>query len=281
MDIDYRGEAVALLTQHGKERVIAPVLASALGVEVHHVQGFDTDQLGTFSRDIPRAGSQRDAARRKAEMGMRLSGLPIGLASEGAFGPDPFSGMFTWNTEIVIWLDHRNGLEIAGMAQEAARCAHLNTSLWSEVESFANREDFPRHQLLLRPEGPNDPRIVKGISDWEGLRAQFDQAQRQAVSGQVFIESDLRAHAHPSRMQNIGRAALDLAARLQSLCPACGAPGYAAIETVRGLPCTACGTPTSARRGEIWGCVACSHRHALWQTDLTEAPPAQCPNCNP
>jgi hypothetical protein len=72
--IDHRGQTVALLTQHGKERVIAPALASALGVEVRHVQGFDTDQLGTFSRDVPRAGSQREAARRKAEIGMRLSG---------------------------------------------------------------------------------------------------------------------------------------------------------------------------------------------------------------
>jgi hypothetical protein len=281
MAINYRGQTVALLTQHGKERVIAPALASALGCEVRLVGGFDTDQLGNFSRDIPRAGSQRDAARRKADMGMRLSGLPIGLASEGAFGPDPFSGMFTWNTEIVIWLDPRNGLEIVGVSQEAARCAHLQTSIWAELETFAAREDFPNHQLMLRPEGPNDPRIVKGIADWATLRTQFHQAQKQAVCGQVFIESDLRAHAHPSRMQNIERAALDLAARLQSSCPACNAPGYAPIETVRGLPCTDCGTPTSARRGEIWGCVACSHRHALWQTDLTEAPPAQCPNCNP
>lgn len=279
MGIDYRGDSVALLTQHGKERVIAPVLASALGIEVHHVKGFDTDLLGTFSRDIPRAGSQRDAARRKAEMGMRLSGLPIGLASEGAFGPDPFTGMFTWNTEIVIWLDPRHGLEIVGVSQQAARCAHLQTSVWAELEAFANREDFPHHQLVLRPEGQDDPRIVKGIGDWATLRAQFDQAQ--AVSGEVFIESDLRAHAHPGRMQNIERAALDLAARLRSLCPACNAPGYAAIETVRGLPCADCATPTSARRGEIWGCVACSHRHAVWRTDAAKAPPAQCPNCNP
>jgi hypothetical protein len=281
MGIDYRGQTVALLTQHGKERVIAPALASALGVEVHHVQGFDTDQLGTFSRDIPRAGSQREAARRKAEIGMRLSGLPIGLASEGAFGPDPFSGMFTWNTEIVIWLDPRNGLEIVGIAQEAARCAHLQTSAWAELETFAAREDFPRHQLMLRPDGPDDPRTVKGIADWATLKAQFQQAQTQSACGQVFIESDLRAHAHPSRMQNIERATRDLAARLRSFCPACTAPGYAPVEAVLGLPCADCGTPTSARRGDIWGCVACSHRHTAWRTDLTEAPPAQCPHCNP
>lgn len=281
MSIDYRGQPVALLTQHGKERVIGPALASALGCEVHHVSGFDTDQLGTFSRDIPRAGSQRDAARRKAEMGMRLSGLPVGVASEGAFGPDPFSGMFGWNIEIVIWLDPRHGIDVVGMAQAPARCAHLQTTLWSELESFALREDFPNHQLVLRPEGPNDPRLVKGIADWDTLRAQFQQAQAQAASGQVLAESDLRAHAHPSRMQNIERATQDLAARLRSLCPACGTPGYASVETLRGLPCADCGTPTSAPKGEVWGCVACSHRQTIARLDLTAACAAQCPYCNP
>ena len=69
--------------------------------------GYDTDQLGTFTRDIPRPGSQLEAARRKARMGMSLSGLPVGLASEGSFAPDPFTGMFTWNVEMLVLIDDR------------------------------------------------------------------------------------------------------------------------------------------------------------------------------
>ena len=34
-------QRVALLTQHGKERVIAPVLEPGLGCVVHHVDHFD------------------------------------------------------------------------------------------------------------------------------------------------------------------------------------------------------------------------------------------------
>ena len=41
-----------------------------------------------------RAGTQIEAARKKARLGMELAGLPLGLASEGAFGPDPMTGMF-------------------------------------------------------------------------------------------------------------------------------------------------------------------------------------------
>ena len=53
----YRGCSVALLTQHGKESVIAPVLDAALACRVRLVTGFDTDLLGTFTRDVARAGT--------------------------------------------------------------------------------------------------------------------------------------------------------------------------------------------------------------------------------
>ena len=97
----------------------------------------------------------------------------------------------------------------------------------------------------------------------------------------MFIEIDLRAHANPNRMQTIERAALDLVQRLQSPCPACGALGYAVTDIVAGLPCADCGAPTSVRRGEVWGCVACDHRLTVWRSDITEASSAQCPYCNP
>lgn len=58
MTAAYRDRTAALLTQHGKEQVIGPVLEATLGCRVQRVSGYDTDQLGTFTRDIPRAGTQ-------------------------------------------------------------------------------------------------------------------------------------------------------------------------------------------------------------------------------
>jgi len=72
------------LTQHGKEGVIASVLDTALGCRVERVTGYDTYLLGTFTRDIPRVGMQLEAARKKARIGMQLSSLSLGLASEGS-----------------------------------------------------------------------------------------------------------------------------------------------------------------------------------------------------
>lgn len=88
----HTGQRVALLTRHGKEQVSAPVLDLALGCRVERVDGYDTDLLGTFTRDIARAGTQLEAACKKARIGMELSYFPLGLASEGSFGPDPFTG---------------------------------------------------------------------------------------------------------------------------------------------------------------------------------------------
>jgi len=89
----YRGHGMALLTQHGKGRVIASALEPRLGCRVEVVGGYNTDRLGTFTREIPRLSTQLKAARRKAGIGMELSGLSLGLASEGLFGPDPLAGV--------------------------------------------------------------------------------------------------------------------------------------------------------------------------------------------
>jgi len=215
----YAGRRVAFLTQHGKEQVVAPVLEPGLGCVIEHVTGFDTDQLGTFTRDVPRPGSQLDAARRKARKGMELSGLSLSLASEGSFGPDPFSGMFPWNVELLVWLDDSLGIEVVGMAQGAARSSHLQSGDWVEVEAFAARVDFPSHQLVLRPQSQDDPCIHKGITDAGRLRACFDECLAQSSNRQVFVETDLRAFANPSRMKYIEQAARDLFQRIQSCCP--------------------------------------------------------------
>ncbi len=148
----YAGRRVALLTQHGKERVIALLLGSALGCRVERVAGYDTDLLGTFTRDISRAGTQLEAARKKARLGMELAGLPLGLASEGSFGPDTMVGVFPWNAEFLIWIDDMHGLEVVGIAQGKANHAHVLTGDWTAAEAFARQAEFPAHRLVVRLE---------------------------------------------------------------------------------------------------------------------------------
>lgn len=277
----YAGERIALLTKHGKEQTIAPVLEAVLGCRIERVAGYDTDQLGTFTGEIPRAGTQLEAARRKARIGMELSGLPLGLASEGSFGPDPFAGMFPWNVEMVVLVDDRREIEVVGLGQGRASFSQRLVADWAAAEAFARAAEFPGHQLVARPEGPDDPRIRKGIDSWADLEAAFVRAQGQAANSLVFLETDLRAHANPTRREVIRLAAEDLAARLSSPCPACGRPGFWIVDRVPGLPCAACGSPTRESRAEIHGCLSCAHRETRERTDARHADPGRCDYCNP
>lgn len=277
----YAGQPIALLTQHGKERVIAPVLQAATGCLVQRVDGFDTDQLGTFTREIPRVGTQREAARHKARLGMTLSGLDRALGSEGAFGPDPATGLLPWNVELLVFMDERAGIEVVGSAQGAACHAHLLTEAWSDAQAFARRVDFPAQQLVIRPDGDAAPSPIKGISHWDALESAFRQARANATNGHVFLETDLRAHANPTRMAMIQRAAQDLAQKLQSHCPACGSVGFWTVDRIAGLPCADCGAPTRVTQTWIHGCLKCGYRTSHPREDLTLADPRHCDHCNP
>ena len=107
----YKNHKVAFLTQHGKQTLLRGPLESALGCELVHTDGYDTDLLGTFTRDKTRPCSQFDAAKKKALIGMSLTGTSIAIASEGSFGMDPYSGFIPWNTEVVVWIDQNLGID--------------------------------------------------------------------------------------------------------------------------------------------------------------------------
>jgi hypothetical protein len=277
----YAGRQIALLTRHRKERVIAPLAQRRLAAELQLDDGYDTDQLGTFTREIPRLLDQRDAAARKARLAIERTGIPLGMGSEGAFGPDPVIGLSPWNVELLVLVDAERDIEVIGIDQGPANFAHLVTADWAAVEAFAHEHGFPRQHLVVRPQREDDPRLRKDISSWSTLSSAFSWAQDLANNDQIVVETDGRAFANPDRMARIERAAEDLFSRLLSCCPACGTPGFGRIERVSGLPCAACGAPTWETCADIHGCLKCTHRARLPVAHRPYADPAHCDECNP
>lgn len=109
------GVVAILATQHGKERVIGPVLNEALGLRVECTPDLDTDQFGTFSREIPRRGSPLAAARAKIAAAFECSPhARVGLASEGSFGPHPPIPFVPPGLELVLLVDRETGFELTG-----------------------------------------------------------------------------------------------------------------------------------------------------------------------
>jgi hypothetical protein len=276
----YDNQTAAFLTQHGKESLLAPVLEPFLGCKIQRVEGFDTDQLGSFSGEVQRLENQVDTARRKARIGMDLANLPIGIASEGSFIADPLSGMIPWNIEVVVWLDTRSQFEVVGIAQGPTLSLHKAIQSLAELETFANQAQFPAHHLTLRPQSESDNRLHKGIASWDQLRHTFIDCQNQSTNGRVYVEHDYRAFCHPTRQAMIQRAVHDLMQKFESICPRCAAPGFAVTAHRPGLACRTCGNPTKLPNAYTQTCSACNHAEEKAAQEQS-ADPSRCDVCNP
>ncbi|MGV2831407.1 DUF6671 family protein [Myxosarcina sp. GI1(2024)] len=268
---------------HQKERVIAPILEPNLGIEIVVPQGINTDDFGTFTRDIKRPGEQLYTARLKAEKAMSLTGLALGFASEGSFGPHPSLPFLVCDREIVLLRDCSHDLEIIGQAisTETNYC-HQEISSLEAALVFAEKIGFPEHGLVAMPEAQTveSSFIFKGITK----EAQLEEAVTWLLKkfGRVHLETDMRAMYNPTRMKVIAQATNDLIDRSAQCCPQCSCPGFVAVEHKAGLPCAWCRFPTNLTLEVIYRCQKCNFKSVTFFPDGQElASPGKCLRCNP
>ncbi|MBG0798487.1 hypothetical protein IYX23_12480 [Methylocystis sp. L43] len=280
----YASRTAAFATMHRKEQVVAPALMSTPGLIVTSPPGVDTDQLGTFSGEIPRDGTMLDVAMRKARLGMRAAGVPLGLASEGSFGPHPAIPYIPAGMELLVFVDDESGIVVAeSLIAEKTNYDHLVVSPGEASDGFLQRIGFPTHGLIVRPnEGEVASALAKGIVDPDRLRRAIEAAAAVSSDGRARMETDMRAHFNPTRMRSLAILAERLAQRLARQCPACGAPGFGRTGSRAGLLCEACGAPTELVVAERLGCPACDYTEERLRGDgLQRAPAQHCPLCNP
>lgn len=281
----YAGRRAVIATMHRKEEVIGPALLSALSLSTVLPRALNTDQLGTFSGEIPRQGTMLDVAVQKARLGMRAAALPLGIASEGSFGPHPRIPLLAAGQEILVFVDDDAGLVVReGLVTTATNFDYLAVAPDETLEPFLERVGFPEHGLLVRPNDDSLDRVfAKGITDRERLAWAIGAAARLSADGRARIETDMRAHLNPTRMKLLAVLARKLAQRLACLCPACSAPGFGRSDVrAPGLRCEECGTATEMAAVEIHGCAVCGHRAERPRADGLKAAPARhCPVCNP
>ena len=252
----YFGAGAVLATQHEKGQVIAPEFKSLLGMEIAEFQ-VDTDSLGTFTGEIERIGTAKDAVLTKARLGITESGCPRSLASEGSIGADPIIPFINSDIELIAFIDDELNFQLVESVRSTEIiAATIKAQPSSDLSDFIRRADFPNHKLIVRSDDKPVSFSVKGVDSKQMLEESLQRAFRDFP--EVIIESDLRAHCSPSRMQNIGLAAKKLALRLQRLCPECDAPGWGVVRVIRGLPCSQCGEISEEKvRAEVFGCVKC------------------------
>jgi hypothetical protein len=242
-------KSVALLTQHGKQMIIGPLMSNALAVQLRHTDQYDTDQLGTFNNTVPRLLSPVETALKKAYLACELTHCTQGLGSEGTF-TGTISGA-TLNQEIMAFVDLERSIEVLGFGEQyiALRpiAAKNEVELGEKLQPFI--EAFGMHQKwLLEQNG----QWLKGLD--------FSQLLEAITVWPCCIEPDFRAMNCPSRRETIALATKDLINSLQSHCPQCGMINFVqkydpAVE--RYLPCEFCAGKTTKLKPAPHKCDAC------------------------
>jgi len=285
MTSPYRRVAIAFATMHGKERAVERPLARVLGASVLVPSGINTDLFGTFTGDIPRAGTMIEAARSKALLAIARTELPFGLGSEGSFGPHPRLPLIAGSTELLLFVDGKSGLEISeSLTTRRTNYGSAAGRDADELAWFLRLVGFPSHAVVV---SPNEPRsgehfVAKGVDATGRLKQALCAARDLSDDSLARVTTDMRAHLNPTRMGVIRALAFQLVRRLAANCPSCGLPGFGQQKWLTGLPCSSCGEPTPLPLGKQLICPHCAHAEEAERTRQSAgADPRHCLNCNP
>lgn len=212
---------------------------------------------------------------------MELNGTDLAIGSEGSFGAHPSLYFAAADDELMMFIDSKNDLEI--VAREISMETNFNASIinsTTELIEFAKRAKFPSHALIMRPSKDNYSQIIKGITDQNALEKQFHDFKKN--SDAVYVETDMRAHFNPTRMNVIKKTAEKLLKNIGSVCPVCQTPGFSVVKALPGLPCSWCKSPTSSTLSLLYACKKCDHKNkVLFPHQKTKEDPAYCNFCNP
>lgn len=91
----------------------------------------------------------------------------------------------------------------------------------------------------------------KGIKRKKVLIEAIEVSADASSDQKTVIETDMRAHMNPTRMEIIRQLGEKMAKRLKQYCPDCGIPGWGITFRKQGLPCRRCGLSTHQVLHEI------------------------------
>jgi hypothetical protein len=277
-------EKVAFLTQHGKEQIVAAILAEG-GMKVERVEGFNTDLWGTFSGEIERPASQAETAVMKAKKALELcDDASWGLGSEGAFNPHPASPFITLNTEVLALCGRSGKITIRGRAAGTNVVFHSRTIRHAnDLITLASDQNFPEYGLILKVvQAGKVIASEKECQTVDELKLAWQHLNKIYPDEAIIAETDLRAHRNPARRLLIAEAARDLLQRWRTVCANCGLRGFGKEESIPGLPCSVCYFPTRLPKGYVWRCPHCGYEETRRNSDSPEtADPSVCSVCNP
>ena len=277
----FENRDLLIVTKHGKDKVLQPLLENNLNVRCKVSLDFDTDSFGTFSGEIKRTGDALTTLRKKCHTAMMLYNADLAVASEGSFGPHPTAFFASADDEMVILLDLKNKLEIIGRKiSMETNFASQECSDLQALQEFLKSVNFPSHKVILKSGEKDDSTIYKDC----GTLAEVKNVFEILISkyGKVHVETDMRAMNNPKRMKVISQAAENLIEKINLLCPKCQMPGFSVSAVTPGLRCGDCHLPTKSILYNTSTCQKCHYtEQKYYPRGISFENPMYCDNCNP
>lgn len=279
----FHGKTLAIATMHGKESVIAPMLREAFGMTVSVAEKMNTDVFGTFTGERKRPADQLRTCILKAKAALETCEADYAIASEGSFGSHPSCLFLPMNLEVVVLVDKAGVHTVIGESSTTkVHALSQYVTSTDEALQFARKHDFPRHGIIVRKYEGHVRSMRKDVDNEEALERSVADILRSPFNSKAFLETDLRAHRNPTRMQNIHAATANLIENMQRACPQCGKPGFRLVCKKKGLPCSWCARPTDVPAHDVYGCFHCGHEESHKRSDgKAMADPGECVYCNP
>jgi hypothetical protein len=269
---------------HAKELAVAPPFRRLLDAEIVVAPHLDTDELGTFSGEVPRPDALVETCAIKAELAFRSLDVDCAIANEGSYGPIDAVPLVPSGIEIMAFLDRKRGIRII----ETLSTHRTNWRLLRfkagdpNIVKAVKAIGFPRYGVFVLCSSDMAHPIKSGLDTLDDVVSAMNQEAKRSEDGMAVLIADMRAHRNPTRMRVLRALSWQLAKRLERLCPSCDAPGFGSIGNRRGLPCEGCAKPTHWVHFEIDGCSVCGHAEARPRRDgRMTAAKLSCRSCSP
>lgn len=278
----FENKTFSVATKHKKEIVFSNVFTQ-LGLSFIPAPEIDTDILGTFTGEVERKYSPLETAVHKAKLlAAQINDVDFIIANEGTFGPHPYIPFVASDSEVIVLYDTKkeNYFYIHDVSTET-NFAEKEIATFEQLHDFLEQVKFPSHALIVSAISNNGVQhFEKAIQDINVLKESINRLVAISKNGLVKVQTDMRAHLNPTRMNFIKQCAEKFINELKCLCPQCNYPQFKIKRTERGLPCYNCNTPTQSIKKYIYECVNCNYIEEK-RNDKEFEDPMYCEICNP
>lgn len=216
----YAGKVVILNSNEAKSIAIGPPLWERLRMStLEYVSNWGEDNSSIY--DVYREEDLVSLARQQCDVVIERLGNKAEyiIATEGAILQDSTMPSPRQHLEVIYFIDRPHGFHLhLSRSSTITNYERGEMNSLEDLFAFAKRVQFPSQSLLIGPNGSsNVDASLMQVNHYDDLVGAFIASMKLSPVQSVWVETDMRAWANPSRMQVIRELSASLALQLSKL----------------------------------------------------------------